>query len=146
VNVNKVIAVGRLGADPEVRYTSAGTAVSTFSIAVDKTWNDKNTGEKQKRTEWIRCVAWGRLGEVCGEHLKKGKEVYVEGELQTRSYDDRDGVKRYSTEVVISTMQFGADPGGNRPPGPTDQDDPMGGEPRGKPAGKKEPEDDDIPF
>jgi len=86
--INKVIIVGHLGKDPEVRYTPSGSAVANFSVATSETWKDKTTGEKKERTEWHRIVAWDKLGEICGEYLSKGRQVYVEGRLQTRSYDD----------------------------------------------------------
>jgi len=104
--INKVILVGRLGRDPEVKYTPSGVTVANFSIATSEEWKDKGTGEKQERTEWHRIVAWRRLGEICGEYLRKGKQVYIEGKLQTRSWDDRDGNKRYTTEIVASNMQM----------------------------------------
>ncbi|SPD74753.1 Single-stranded DNA-binding protein [uncultured Desulfobacterium sp.] len=104
--VNKVILVGKLGRDPEVRYTPSGVTVAQFSIATSDEWKDKDTGEKQERTEWHRIVAWRRLGEICGEYLKKGSQVYVEGKLQTRQWEDRDGVKRYTTEIVAQNMQM----------------------------------------
>jgi len=104
--INKVILVGRLGKDPEVRYTPSGVAVANFSIATSEEWKDKDTGEKKDRTEWHRIVAWRRLGEICGEYLHKGKEVYIEGKLQTRPWEDRDGNKRYTTEVVANVMQM----------------------------------------
>ena len=103
--INKVILVGRLGRDPEIRYTPDGTAVANFSIATSEEWKDKNTGEKRERTEWHRIVAWRRLGELCGEYLSKGRQVYVEGKLQTRSWE-QDGVTRYMTEIVASDIQF----------------------------------------
>lgn len=103
--INKVILVGRLGSDPEVRYTPDGTAVANFSIATSDEWTDKDTGERKERTEWHRIVAWRRLGEICGEYLSKGRQVYVEGKLQTRSWE-KDGVTRYSTEIVASDVQF----------------------------------------
>jgi len=103
--VNKVILVGRLGRDPEVRYTPDGTAVANFSIATSEEWRDKNSGEKKERTEWHRIVAWRRLGEICGQYLTKGREVYVEGRLQTRSYE-QDGTTKYMTEIIASTVQF----------------------------------------
>ncbi len=111
--VNKVILIGRLGRDPEVRYTPDGTAVANFSIATSDQWTDKNSGEKREKTEWHRIVAWRRLGEICGEYLAKGREVYVEGKLQTRSWE-QDGITRYMTEIVASTVQFigGAQGGG----------------------------------
>lgn len=104
--VNKVILVGRLGKDPEVRYTPSGAAVANFSLATSEEWKDKNTGEKQERTEWHRIVAWRRLGEICGEYLHKGSQIYIEGRLQTRDWEDRDGNKRYTTEVIAQNMQM----------------------------------------
>ena len=104
--VNKVIIVGRLGKDPEVRYTPSGAAVANFTVATSEEWKDKETGEKQERTEWHRIVAWRRLGEICGEYLHKGKEVYIEGRLQTRSWEDRDGNTKYTTEIVAQNMQM----------------------------------------
>jgi single-strand DNA-binding protein len=103
--INKVILIGNLGSDPEVRYTPDGTAVANFSIATSDEWTDKDTGERKKRTEWHRIVAWRRLGEICGEYLSKGRQVYVEGKLQTRSWE-KDGVTRYSTEIIASDVQF----------------------------------------
>ena len=103
--INKVIMVGRLGQDPEVRYTPDGTAVANFSIATSEGWKDKETGERREKTEWHRIVAWRRLGEICGEYLSKGRQVYVEGKLQTRSWE-KDGVTRYTTEIVASDVQF----------------------------------------
>ena len=104
--VNKAIVVGRLGRDPEVRYTPDGTAVANFSVATSEEWKDKNTGEKRERTEWHRIVAFRRLGEICGEYLSKGRQVYIEGRIQTRDWEDKDGVKRYTTEIVASQMQM----------------------------------------
>jgi single-strand DNA-binding protein len=108
--VNKVILVGNLGADPEVRYLNTGTAVANFRMAT--TENIKNRdGEREARTEWHRVVAFGRLAEICGEYLNKGKQVYVEGRLRTRSWDDRDGNKRWTTEITATTMQMLGSPG-----------------------------------
>jgi single-strand DNA-binding protein len=104
--VNKVLLIGRLGRDPEVRYTQDGTAIANFSIATSEEWKDKKTGEKQERTEWHKIVAFRRLGEICGEYLSKGRQVYVEGRLQTRDWQDKDGNKRYTTEIVASQMQM----------------------------------------
>ena len=104
--INKVILIGNLGRDPEVRYTPSGAAVANFTIATSEEWKDKDTGEKRERTEWHRIVAWGRLGEICGEYLHKGKQVYIEGRLQTRDWEDRDGNKRYTTEIVAQSMQM----------------------------------------
>jgi single-strand DNA-binding protein len=103
--VNKVIVVGRLGADPEVRTVGASGTVTRLSVATSENWVDKE-GHKQERTEWHRIVVWGRLAEICGKHLSKGRQVYVEGRLQTRSWDDQQGQKRYSTEIVANTVQF----------------------------------------
>ncbi len=103
--INKVIVIGRLGSDPEVRYTPDGTAVANFSVATSDEWTDKATGDRKERTEWHRIVAWRKLGELCGEYLSKGRQVYVEGKLQTRSWE-KDGVTRYTTEIVASDVQF----------------------------------------
>ncbi len=137
--VNKVILVGRLGQDPEVRYTPSGVAVANFSLATSEEWTDKNSGEKQERTEWHRIVAWRRLGEICGEYLRKGSQVYIEGKLQTRSWEDRDGNKRYTTEIIANQMQMlgaASDKGGRL-------------EPREEGLPTEEPitvPEDDIPF
>jgi single-strand DNA-binding protein len=104
--VNKVILVGRLGRDPEVKYTPSGVAVANFSMATSEEWKDKDSGEKKERTEWHRIVAWRRLGEICGEYLRKGSQIYIEGKLQTRDWEDRDGNKRYTTEIVAQNMQM----------------------------------------
>jgi single-strand DNA-binding protein len=103
--VNKVIVVGRLGADPELKYTSGGQAVTRLSVATSETWTDKS-GERQERTEWHRVVVWGKPAEACGKHLAKGRQVYLEGRLQTKSWEDKEGQKRYTTEIVASTVQF----------------------------------------
>ncbi len=97
-SVNKVILIGNLGRDPELRYTPGGQAVATFSIATNEVWTDKS-GEKQTRTEWHRIVAWGKLAETCSEYLAKGKQVFVEGSIQTRSWEDKNGTKRTTTEI-----------------------------------------------
>ncbi len=110
-SVNKAILVGNLGSDPEIRYTPSGTAVANFSIATHEQWTNKD-GEKGERTEWHRIVAWARLGEICGEYLHKGSQVYIEGRIQTRSWEDRDGNKRYTTEIVAQTMQMLGSPSG----------------------------------
>lgn len=104
--VNKAIIVGRLGQDPEIRYFQDGSAVANFSVATSEEWRDKETGEKRERTEWHRIVAFRRLAEICGQYLSKGRQVYVEGRIQTREWDDRDGNKRYTTEIVANTMQM----------------------------------------
>ena len=104
-SINKVILIGNLGKDPEVNYTSAGTAVTKFSVATTEQWTDKS-GEKQNHTEWHRVVAWGRLGEICGEYLHKGKQVYIEGKLRTNEWEDREGNRRFTTEIVANVMQM----------------------------------------
>lgn len=103
--LNKATLIGNLGRDPEVRYTPDGLAVANFSIATSEKWKDKNSGEMQERTEWHRIVAFGRLGEICGEYLSKGKQVYIEGRIQTRSWE-KDGVTRYTTEIVAAEMKM----------------------------------------
>lgn len=137
--VNKVILVGRLGADPEVRYTPSGVAVANFNMATSEEWKDKNTGEKKEQTEWHRIVAWRRLGEICGEYLKKGRQVYIEGSLQTRSWEDKEGNKRYTTEVIAYKMQMLGSPddrGGSSPSSPSDF----------PPEPPEHLPEDDIPF
>ena len=104
--INKVILIGNLGADPEVRYTQSNTAIANLSIATSETWKDKQTGEPREQTEWHRCVAYRRLAEIAGEYLKKGSKVYVEGRLQTRKWQGQDGVERYTTEIVINDLQM----------------------------------------
>ena len=111
--VNKVLLIGRLGKDPEIRYTQGGDAVCNFSVATSESWKDKNTGEKKEKTEWHRVVAFRRLGEICGEYLAKGKQVYIEGRLQTRSWE-KDGITRYSTEIIADQMQMLGDRGSNQ--------------------------------
>ena len=139
--INKVILIGRLGSDPEVRYTPSGVAVANFNIATSEEWKDKDSGEKKERTEWHRIVAWRRLGEICGEYLSKGKQVYVEGRLQTRDWEDRDGNKRYTTEIVATDVQFlgTRDSSESARPRSTSPSDFQGGPAQG-------PGDDDIPF
>ena len=148
--INKVILIGRLGQDPEVRYTPSGVAVANFSIATSEEWKDKDSGEKKERTEWHRIVAWRRLGEICGEYLSKGRQVYVEGRLQTRSWDDRDGNKKYTTEIVASDVQFLGTrdmSDGGRPSGGAGAGAGGGGGGGGfQGAPGPGPEDDDIPF
>lgn len=141
-SVNKVILIGNLGADPELRYTATGTAMATFSLATKEAWTGKEGG-KEERTEWHRIVAWARLGEICGEYLAKGKQVYIEGKLRTRSWEDKDGNKRYTTEVLAQVMQM-LGPAGERVPSEKE----FGG----RDFGKGEPQpgvpftDEDIPF
>jgi single-strand DNA-binding protein len=159
-SVNKVILLGNLGRDPETRYTTGGDAVTNLNIATSEQWKDKS-GEKQERTEWHRVVLFGRQAEVAGEYLKKGRSVYIEGRLQTRKYTDKDGVEKYSTEIVADRMQLiggGRDAGGGgdaefASAGPATTSG--GGRreggssaPKGSGGGKKNVDDldDDIPF
>ncbi len=140
--VNKVILIGNLGADPELKYTPSGVPVVNFSLATSESWTDKG-GERQERTEWHRIVLWRKLAEIAGQYLRKGSKIYVEGKLQTRSWDDQSsGQKRYTTEVVVNDMQMldqrGETSGGGGegvPPPPPEP--PMGNDMGG---------DDDLPF
>lgn len=140
--VNKVILVGNLGKDPELRYTPSGTAVCTFSLATTERFKNKQ-GEQQDRTEWHNIVVWAGLAEICGKYLTKGKQIYLEGRLQYRSYDDRDGNKRYITEVVANEMQMlgraGDQPDSGRSSSSSDDFSQAPPEPQFNP-------DDDIPF
>jgi len=139
MSVNKVILVGRLGRDPELRYTQGGQAVANFSLATNESWTNRD-GERQERTEWHRIVVWGKLAEFCGEYLSKGRQVYVEGRLQTREWEDKEGSKRRTTEINGQTIQLlGPRPGG----GGDDFGDPGGDRPNDSSSG---PEGDDIPF
>lgn len=106
MSVNKVILLGRLGQDPELKYTPSGAAVCNFSIATSEAWTDRNSGQKNEKTEWHRIVVWGKLAELCNQYLSKGRQAFVEGKLQTRSWDDKDGNKRYTTEISANTVQF----------------------------------------
>ena len=119
-SVNRVILIGNLGRDPEIRYTQAGEPIANFSLATNEVWTDK-AGQKQERTEWHRVVVWGKQAQVISEHLAKGKQIYVEGSLQTRSWDDRDGNKRYTTEVrAVRVLMLGRAEGSRMPSeGPT---------------------------
>ena len=134
--VNKVIIVGNLGKDPEVRFTPGGKAVAKFPVATSERWTDQD-GNKQERTEWHNVVVWGKQAETCGQYLAKGRQVFVEGSIRTRQYDDKDGNKRYITEIVARDVRFlgGGGRGAAEP----------GGIPLGEDAGGP-PADDDIPF
>lgn len=141
-SVNKVILIGNLGRDPETKYTTGGDAVANLSIATTEAWKDKS-GAKQEKTEWHRVVLFGRQAEVAGEYLKKGRSVYIEGRLQTRKYTDKEGVEKYSTEIVCDRMQM---LGGDKPEREERQEARPASKPAGKPAGKPADFDDDIPF
>ncbi len=123
--VNKVILVGHLGADPDMRYTPSGQGVCELRLATSESWNDKN-GQRQERTEWHRVVVWGKRAEICSKYLAKGRQVYVEGRIQTRNYDDKDGNKRYITEVIANDVQLlgGGGAGGGRGGGGRDEPPP----------------------
>ena len=103
--VNRAIILGRLGTDPEVKYTQSGTAVTRFNVATNESWLNKE-GQKEERTEWHRIVVWGKQAENCGQYLAKGRQVYVEGRLQTSNWEDKEGIKRYTTEIIANTVQF----------------------------------------
>jgi len=139
--VNKAILIGNLGRDPELRYTQNGQAVVNFTLATTENWSDRSTGEKQERTEWHRIVAWGRTGEICAQYLSKGRTVYVEGRIQTREWEDKEGQKRRTTEINAQTVQFLG--------GPRGSGDASGGrpaEPETATPSSAPPADDDIPF
>jgi single-strand DNA-binding protein len=142
--INKVILVGNLGKDPEVRYMPNGNAVANITLATSESWKDKQTGENQEKTEWHRVVLFRRLGEIAGEYLKKGSQVYIEGKLQTRKWQDASGNDRYTTEIVASEMQMLGGRGGG---GSAGFSAPGGNESRA-PAVAEGPADfdDDIPF
>ena len=138
--LNKAILIGNLGRDPEVRYTPSGVAVANFTIATSENWTNKE-GQKETRTEWHRIVAFGKLAEICGEYLSKGRQVYIEGRIQTRDWEDKEGIKRYTTEIVANQMLMlgGRDMGDSgRSQGPPTSELP------GSPG--PGPEDDDIFF
>ena len=113
--INKVILVGNIGLDPDVRYMPNGNAVTTLSLATSESWKDKQTGEKQERTEWHRVVCYNRLGEIAGEYIRKGSKLYVEGSLRTRKWQDQQGQDRYTTEIIASDIQMLDSKGGNAP-------------------------------
>ena len=136
--INKVILIGRLGADPELKYMPSGDPVANFNLATNESYRDKD-GNTQEKTEWHRIVAFKRLAEICGEYLKKGSQVYIEGRIQSRSWEDKNGVKRYTTEIIAYTMQML----GKKveiDEGSTDQ------QPQDTNSQKLESEDEDLPF
>jgi len=142
--VNKVILIGRLGKDPEMRYMPDGTPVANFSIATSDEWRDKQTGEKREKTEWHRIAAWHKLGEVCGQYLSKGRLVYIEGKLQTRSWE-QDGITRYTTDIIASNVQFLGERGDAGQQGGY-QGDGCQGKSGHKQSGITPSGQDDIPF
>lgn len=140
-SVNKVILVGNLGRDPEVRYAQSGTAVANFSVATNEVWNSRE-GKREERTEWHRVVVFGKLADICGQYLTKGKQVYIEGRLQTRNWEDREGNKRSTTEIVASNMVML----GRGESGRSDSFAPPIDEDFQGPEGPSDPSGDDIPF
>ncbi len=160
-SVNKVILLGNLGADPETRYGQSGSAITNFRLATNERFTDRS-GQAQERTEWHRVVTFGKLAEICRDYLAKGRTVYVEGRIQTRSWDDKEGQKRYSTEIVAQTVQFlgggggraqggggggGARPSGGKPAQGGDDYGPPDGPDGGYDPGAPPPiSDDDVPF
>ncbi len=152
--INKVILIGNLGADPETRYSAAGSAITNARLATTDQWKDRQSGEQQERTEWHRLVFFGRLAEISGEYLKKGSKVFVEGRLQTRKWQGQDGQDRYTTEVVVNDMQMLDGAGGGMGSSGANQSS-AGSQQSSQPAAQHEPEaqtapaddfDDDIPF
>lgn len=158
-SVNKVILVGNLGRDPETRYAPSGAAICNVTIATSRNWKDKATGEKREETEWHRVVFYDRLAEIAGEYLKKGRPVYVEGRLKTRKWTDKDGVEKYTTEIIAEEMQLlgsreGTGGGDDESYGRSSREAPAGrpaatraaAPTASKPAGGFDDMDDDIPF
>jgi single-strand DNA-binding protein len=145
--INKVILIGNLGADPDVRYTASGAAVSNVNLATTETWRDKESGEQQEKTEWHRVVFFGRLAEIVAEYLRKGSQVYVEGRLQTRKWQDKEGNDRYTTEIVANEMQMlGGRPGSGGDYN-NNRSQPKAAEKSGSaPQSEGDFVDDDIPF
>lgn len=145
-SVNKVILIGNLGKDPEVRYMPSGEAITNITLATTDTWKDKS-GEKQERTEWHRVAFFGKLAEIAGEYLKKGSPVYVEGRLQTRKWQDKEGNDRYTTEIVADRMQMLGSRGGSNTFEVTDREPAAaGGAKARKTGGEFDDFEDDIPF
>jgi single-strand DNA-binding protein len=158
-SINKVIIIGNLGRDPEVRYTPNGAAVCNITVATSRNWKDKNTGDKVEETEWHRIVFYDKLAEIAGEYLKKGRPVYVEGRLKTRKWQDKDGKDNYTTEIVAENMQMlggreGGSYGGGPSGGPDSQEEsrpssrpaPSSSGTAPRPATSLQDMDDDIPF
>ena len=148
-SVNKVIVLGNLGRDPEVKYAPSGTAICNLSVATARSWKNKTTGEREEETEWHRVVLYDRLAEVAGEYAKKGKPIYIEGRLKTRKWTDKDGVERYTTEIVAESLQLLGGREGGEAPAPS----PCTAAPAPRPAAAPAPKsggfddmDDDISF
>lgn len=159
-SINKVILIGRVGGDPEVRYTPNGNAVANFTMATNDYYSDKTSGEKQERTEWHRLVVWGKQAEFCGQYVHKGSALYIEGRLQTRAWDDKEGNKRYTTEIIVQSIQLLGSKGDHRADAPGEEAAPAMQQqsyaakpaaPKSQPAknfdfGPPPLADDDIPF
>ena len=146
--VNKVIVVGNLGQDPDTRYMPSGDAVTNISIATSESWKDKQSGEQKERTEWHKVAMFGRLAEIAAEYLRKGSQVYIEGKLRTRKWQDKDGKDRWTTEIIADDMQMLGSRSGSGAPASNDSsrsNDPAGSN-SPPPAGSEAPLDDDIPF
>jgi len=141
--INKVILVGNLGADPETRYMPSGSAVTNLSVATSESWKDKQTGEQKDRTEWHKVAMFNRLAEIAAEYLRKGSQVYIEGKLRTRKWQDRDGNDRYTTEIIADEMQMLGGRGGGGGSAPMNQDPGPSSSP---PQAGPDDFDDDIPF
>ena len=147
--VNKAILIGNLGNDPDMRYTAGGAAVANISIATAESWRDKETGEQQERTEWHRVVFFGRLAEIVGEYLRKGSQVYVEGRIQTRKWQDKEGQDRWTTEIVANELQMLGSKGGSANYEPSPQPQQSAPAPQAAASSAPAPADDfddDIPF
>ena len=141
--INKVILVGNLGADPETRYMPSGSAVTNLSVATSETWKDKQTGEQKERTEWHKVAMFNRLAEIAAEYLRKGSQVYIEGKLRTRKWQDRDGNDRWTTEIIADEMQMLGGRGGGGGSAPMSRDSGASSPP---PQAGPDDFDDDIPF
>ena len=143
--INKVILVGQLGADPETRYTTSGSAITTIKVATSEQWVDKQTGNNQERTEWHRVKFFGRLAEIAGEYLKKGRQVYIEGSLRTDKYTDKEGIERYTTDIIANEMQM---LGGNdaRPEQRSDRREPSRPQRQAPVQAQSDFDDDPVPF
>jgi len=144
--VNKVIIVGNLGADPDTKYMPSGAAVTNLSVATNESWKDKQTGEQKDRTEWHRVAMFGRLAEIAAEYLRKGSQIYIEGKLRTRKWQDQQGNDRYTTEIIADEMQMLGGRTGSGAPAMGDFGPPPGGPPQGGGGGGGGDFDDDIPF
>lgn len=148
-SLNKVTLIGNLGQDPEVKYMQSGDAVASFSLATSESWKDKTSGEQVEKTEWHRCVAWRKLGEIVGQYARKGQKLYVEGKLQTRKWTDKEGQERYTTEIQVNDIILlsAKNEGGDQAPRSSSKPPQYGGgRAAAAPSHDDAPFDDDIPF